>query len=188
MSRGEYGIRPAGTGDLAALPEVERSAAITYFAALGDRSRIADTVPPEMLAACQAAGLLWVATDPHDAPVGFLAAQAVDGTLFVKEMSVALEHQRAGLGRRLMRATEDHAQNASYTAVTLTTDRFIPFNGPFYQRLGFVMVPDGQISPGLRRILTDEIVEGFDPARRVVIVKPLAALQAPAVPLYREQV
>jgi GNAT superfamily N-acetyltransferase len=188
MSRDGYRIRLARAEDLAALADVERSAAVTYFAALGGSHRMADAMPPDILEACHAAGLLWVAADRHDAPVGFLAAQAVDGTLFVKEMSVAREHQRAGLGRRLMQAAEDHARQVAFPALTLTTDRHIPFNGPFYGRLGFVEIPLGQAPPGLRRIVVEEIAGGFDPARRIVMIKPLAALHAPGSPLYREQV
>jgi len=188
MIRDGYRLRRARQDDLAALAEVERSAAISYFAALGGPHEIADVMPSEVLEACHAAGLLWVATDRHDAPVGFLAAQAIDGTLFVKEMSVAREHQRAGLGRQLMRAAEDHARQTAFAALTLTTDCLIPFNGPFYERLGFVEVPVGQAPPGLRRIVAEEIAGGFDPARRIVMIKPLAALQASGAPLYREQV
>ncbi|MBB3017491.1 GNAT superfamily N-acetyltransferase [Microvirga lupini] len=188
MSRDRYLIRPARPCDLPALADVERSAAVTYFAALGSSRGIADTTPPAMLEKCHAAGLLWVAADPQDAPVGFLAAQAIDGALFVKEMSVAREHQRAGLGRQLMRAAEDHAQETGYAAVTLTTDRLIPFNGPFYATLGFAEVPVAEASPGLRRIIAEEIAGGFDPERRIVMIKPLAAMQGSAVPLYRERV
>lgn len=183
-----YTIRPARSGDLAFLADVERSAAVTYFAALGGSHGIADALPPEILEACHAAGLLWVAADRSDEPVGFLVAQAVDDSLFVKEVSVAREHQRAGLGRRLMQAAEEHARTAVFAAMTLTTDRFLPFNGPFYERLGFAEVPGGQVSPGLRRIAEAEIAGGFDPARRIVMMKPLAALHAPGAPLYREEV
>ncbi|RDI59482.1 GNAT family N-acetyltransferase [Microvirga subterranea] len=188
MSRGGYAIRAARPDDLAALAGVERSAAVTYFAALGEPHGIPDAMPPEALESCHAAGLLWVAADRHDAPAGFLAAQVVDGMLFVKEMSVARAHQRAGLGRRLMRTAEEHAQEAGFAAVALTTDRLIPFNGPFYARLGFAEVALAEASPGLRRIVAEEIAAGFDPARRIVMTKPLAALQAPSTPLYREEV
>jgi ribosomal protein S18 acetylase RimI-like enzyme len=101
MSQDGYLIRPSRPCDLCALADVERSAAVTYFAALGGLHGIDDAMPAEILKECHAAGLLWVAADPQYAPVGFLAAQSIDGTLFVKEMSVAHEHQRAGLGRRL---------------------------------------------------------------------------------------
>jgi GNAT superfamily N-acetyltransferase len=188
MSRDRYLIRPSRPRDLCALADVERSAAVTYFAALGGHQGAADVMPAEILEVCHAAGLLWVAADPEDTPVGFLAAQAIDGSLFVREMSVAQQHQRSGLGRRLMRAAEEHAQGAGFAAVTLTTDRFIPFNGPFYAALGFVEVPVAEVSPGLGRIIAEEIAVGFDPERRIVMMKSLAALQCAAVPLYREQV
>ncbi|MFC4171204.1 GNAT family N-acetyltransferase [Microvirga sp. GCM10011540] len=181
-----YTIRLGRIDDLDRLAEVERSAAITYFAALGTVPDPSEVVPPRILTACCDAGLLWVAADRHDVPVGFLAAQTVDLCLFVKEMSVAREHQGAGLGRRLMQAAMDHAREASFPAAALTTDRLIPFNGPFYERLGFVAVPVGQASPGLRNLLESEIAAGFDPARRILMIRRLAALQDRAAPLYPE--
>jgi GNAT superfamily N-acetyltransferase len=175
-----YVVRPGRARDLAALAEVERSAAVTYFSALGQMPARVDVMNPVVLAASQAAGLLWVAAGRQDGPVGFLAAEVVDGLLFVKEVSVARAHQRAGLGRRLVQAAEDHARTACHPAMALTTDRFIPFNGPLYARLGFVEVPAERATPGLRQRLSDEVAAGFDPARRIVMMKPLAALQVRA--------
>ena len=183
-----YAIRRGRAQDLVRLAEAERSAAVTYFAALGSPAEIPEAMAADALEACLAAGLLWVATDRRDVPVGFLAAEVVDGHLFVKEMSVEREHQRAGLGRRLMQAAEDHARQAACGALALTTDRLIPFNGPFYERLGFRAVAADHATPGLRRRLADEIAGGFDPQRRILMTKPVAALQPSATPLYRERI
>jgi GNAT superfamily N-acetyltransferase len=183
MTRAGYAIRSARPNELDGLAEVERSASVTYFEALGSGAALPDVMPADDLRRCCAAGLLWVAAAPNDHPVGFLAAQALAGSLLVRELSVARDHQRAGLGRRLMQAAQDHAQG-SFPAISLITDRFIPFNAPFYARLGFVELPRDQAPPDLRMLLAEEIAHGFSPERRILMTKPLAALRTPAGGLY----
>jgi len=173
MTDPAYAIRPSRTDDLDLLADVERSAATVYVEALGAPPGIPETMPPEDLRACHAAGLLWVAADSRDAPVGFLAAQALADMLFVKEMSVHRDHQRQGLGRRLLQAAAEHGAAHAFAALALTTDRFIPFNAPFYARLGFAELPPEAAPTSLGEILRQEAALGFDPARRVLMIRPL---------------
>ena len=76
----------------------------------------------------------------------------------------------------MLQAVVDHASAARiYRAVTLTTDRELPWNGPFYRRSGFVEVPAEQQGPQLRAQLRHEADAGFDPARRCAMRLPLTA-------------
>ncbi|RUQ46321.1 GNAT family N-acetyltransferase, partial [Corynebacterium pseudodiphtheriticum] len=47
-------------------------------------------------------------------------------------------------------------------AVTLTTFKHVPWNAPFYTRLGFKPETD----PRLAQILADEYAHGFEPGSR----------------------
>ena len=176
MGAGEasgYRLRDATEADLAQLPAVEQSAA-GWFRDVDNGYRGEDaTLPLAILDLCRAAGTLWIAADREDAPVGFLAATEFDSSLFVLETSVAREHQRKGLGRALLEKAIDHARWAYLPAVSLTTDREIPWNGPFYARLGFVTLDSDRASPGLRARREAEIVAGHDPARRCIMAKLL---------------
>jgi hypothetical protein len=53
--------------------------------------------------------------------------------------------------------------------VTLTTFRGVAFNMPFYERLGFEVIPDASVNPALRTIVNDETRRGLDPSNRVVM-------------------
>ena len=168
-----YRIRDAGEADLTHLAAVERSAA-GLFVEMDNGYRGEDeTLPLAVLDLCRAAGTLWIAAAPDDAPVGFLAATEIDSSLFVLEMSVAREHQRKGLGRALLEKAIDHARWAHLPAVSLTTDREIPWNRPFYASLGFVTLDSDRASPGLLARREAEIAEGHDPARRCIMAKLL---------------
>lgn len=169
----DYRIRDAGEADLTHLAAVERSAA-GLFVEMDNGFRGEDTtLPLAVLDLCRAAGTLWIAADREDAPVGFLAATEIDSSLFVLEMSVACEHQRRGLGRALLEKAIDHARWAHLPAVSLTTDREIPWNRPFHASLGFVTLDSDRASPGLRARREAEIAAGHDPARRCIMAKLL---------------
>lgn len=162
-------IRLARTDDLSKLASVERSAA-SLFRDVG-LDQIADGEPmdPAVLAGLCLNGTLWVADDAVEGPVGFLAAHELDGCFFIAEVSVARSHQRRGFGTGLIGAAVNHARGSGYGAVTLTTDRRIPWNGPYYTRLGFTEVDLGDALAGHRAKLQAEAAMGLDPATRCVM-------------------
>jgi hypothetical protein len=53
--------------------------------------------------------------------------------------------------------------------VTLTTFRAVPWNMPFYARLGFEEIPSGELTPALRSVINDEVRRGLDPRRRLAM-------------------
>ena len=120
-----------------------------------------------------ASGVSWVAVDADDAPAGFALCSIVDGHLHLLEMAVAREHQRHGIGTRLLSTVIDHARWRLDPCVTLTTDRHLPWNAPFYARHGFIALDTARLSHELATILTAEAMAGLDPARRVAMAKVL---------------
>ena len=64
------------------------------------------------------------------------------------------------------------AESKGYQAVTLTTFRDVPFNMPFYARLGFHVIVPEEFSPALRSVIEDETRRGLDPRRRVAMRHP----------------
>lgn len=169
-------IRHASPADLAFLPDIERSAAARFLGTSMAFAAAGDPLPATVLAQAMADGLLWVAQGDDGLPAGFALARPMDGDLFLAEMSVALPMQGRGLGRALLRAVIDQARAAgTYRGVALTTDRELPWNGPFYLRSGFAEVPSAQQGPQLRAQLRHEAAAGFDPARRCAMRLPLPA-------------
>ena len=170
---GPYRIRPARAAELARVQGIEVAADATYFSALGIADPHMAPLSLAALEASRAAGTLWVAADAADEPVGFLAARDLDGALYLVELNVLPEHQGRGLGRALMEAALDHARWAFYPAAVLTTDRHIPFNAPFYSRLGFVELRREDLPAGLKAVLDREDAAGLDTSRRVAMAKRL---------------
>lgn len=156
-------IRLAQPSDLPALSDIERSAAQLFRGTPMAWAVDGDPLPQHELATGCAAGLLWVA-ERHQQLCGFALARPWGDALFLVEMSVALPAQGQGLGRALIAALLAHAQGR-YAAVVLTTDRHLPWNAPFYRRLGFVeLLPP--VPDAVQARLQAEADAGFDPARR----------------------
>lgn len=169
-------IRHARSADLALLPDIERSAAGRFLGTPMAWAAAGDPLSAAELARAAAAGLLWVAPGDDGRPAGFALALPMDEDLYLAEMSVALPMQGRGLGRDLLRAVVGDARAARiYRAVTLTTDRELPWNAPFYRRQGFTEVPVAQLAPALRARLRAEAEAGFDPARRCAMRLALPA-------------
>ena len=103
------------------------------------------------------AALVLVTGDP---PVGFVCVGLVDRTPHIWQLSVHPGHARQGLGRALMEAACDWARAERFEAITLTTYRDVPWNGPFYESLGFVNVDPS--TPELRAVREHERAIGDD--------------------------
>jgi ribosomal protein S18 acetylase RimI-like enzyme len=111
--------------------------------------------------ACMEQRLL-MAVDAADRPVGFSVLEIVDGDVYIDEVDVHPAHGRRGLGTALVRASCDWARAHGYQAITLTTWRDVPWNGPFYRRLGFEEVAESALSPGLAAIRAEERRRGLE--------------------------
>jgi hypothetical protein len=60
-------------------------------------------------------------------------------------------------------------------ALTLSTFRTVPWNAPYYARLGFRELADGELTPGLRDVLAAEATLGLNPADRICMHRPTAS-------------
>lgn len=114
---------------------------------------------------------VWVAADGHDAAVGFAVAGEVAGFLHLRELSVDPAHGRKGLGRALVLAVHDAAKAAKRVGTSLTTFRDVPFNAPFYAKLGFVELPLSEAPQRLLEAFKAEVPQGVPPGERILMIR-----------------
>lgn len=169
----DYVVRPAGPEHVDQLPDIEREAATRFGASLPE-SVFSHVTPLDRLAAAQQAGLLWVALEPAGAPVGFAVASVCGLRVHLDELDVLPGHGRKGVGSALVKAVEDYALNSGCVEITLTTFRDVPWNAPFYARVGFEEIPEQALGADLVRRLSDEAALGLEPSRRVAMRKRLS--------------
>jgi GNAT superfamily N-acetyltransferase len=171
-------IRPARFGELDILAELEIDAChalIEAGALFGDASA---TPRPLMEQACLDQ-LLFVAAGPDDEPLGFLAAHEIDGGLYIGEIDVWRRWQGRGIGGKLIKAALAEARLRNAWGAMLTTDRFAPFNYPFYFKLGFREAATDGCPAKLAAVLKAEIDAGHDWSRRVAMVLRFGADNGP---------
>jgi GNAT superfamily N-acetyltransferase len=166
-----YTIGAARPQDLGLLPAIELAAA-RLLTGHAPEWLLNETTSQEVLTRAQRDGHLWVAL-ADDVPVGFAHVEVIEpDAAHLQELDVHPEHARRGLGTRLVRHVCEWAAERGYQSVSLTTFRDVPWNMPFYARLGFTVVPAGELSPALRTIVDGESRRGLEPSRRVVMRRP----------------
>lgn len=165
--RDSYTIRLADPAHLASIPGIEQAAAGTFPVQdlpLHLRYQVTDR---DTLRLAQQDGRLWVALDGLRHPVGFAMVEVADDQAYLSEMDVHPDHGRLGLGTRLVRAAVDWAVSQGYESVLLVTFRHLPWNAPFYAKLGFTQLEQSELGPELRGFIEEEAAAGIDPANRV---------------------
>ncbi|MEJ8278789.1 GNAT family N-acetyltransferase [Pseudonocardia spirodelae] len=164
-------IRAARVTDVAALRAIERAAG-EPFRAIG-LDVVADDEPPPaaLLAAYVAAGRAWV-DERGGRPVGYLIAEVVDGCAHVEQVSVLPSERGRRIGEGLVEHLAGWARDRGLPALTLTTYRDVPWNGPHWVRLGFRELV--VLGPGLRAIREQEAARGLDVWPRLAMRRELA--------------
>jgi GNAT superfamily N-acetyltransferase len=167
-------IRPASPSELALAVDIDRDAC-TAFAELDSALDIElPTDHPYALAEVARwneivrAGHLFFACSAAGEPVGFAALCFVDGRPFLDQLSVRRVAMRRGVGRSLM-ALAQH-WSAPKGELWLTTYRHVPWNAPWYERLGFARVAESMWGPELRAIVDSERGALPCPDQRIAMV------------------
>jgi GNAT superfamily N-acetyltransferase len=161
-------------------------------------TEIADDEPPalELLERFRKAGHAWVAEGDEtegdetegdgaegeeaegggDAgrPVAYLVGEPVDGAFHIEQVSVHPDAAHRGVGRTLIAYAADHARDQGLTGLTLTTFTEVPWNAPYYERIGFRALTEPELTPGLRKIRATEAEHGLDRWPRVCMYRAMA--------------
>ncbi|MFT4569577.1 MAG: GNAT superfamily N-acetyltransferase [Hyphomicrobiaceae bacterium] len=169
----DYRVRSAVAADLVYVPELERAAAIAFEPWGLAQAFAAETIDSRELELAIVEQRLLIAAEDNDIPVGFAFITTVEGQPHLEELDVAPEHGRRGIGSRLVEAVCVAAKAQGSTRVTLSTMRDVPFNAPFYARLGFEVIEEEAATSGLRALRDDERARGLDVLPRVLMMRRL---------------
>jgi GNAT superfamily N-acetyltransferase len=162
-------IRAARVDEFARLTEIELDAFVAWAKACGVTSQPYASPQSVLQRSFDQNFLLVAQADATDHVSGFVAGQAVGHYLYIVEIDVERAAQGKGIGRALMRAMLFKARDAGHKYAVLTTDRFAPFNAPFYQKLGFRILETWETPPFLQERLDRQIADGLDATRRVAM-------------------
>jgi GNAT superfamily N-acetyltransferase len=164
-----YRVRAARVEELPLLSSIEQSAArlfldTPYAFLVNDEPLSLDFVQQQFHA-----GRVWVAVDCHESVVGYAIAREVDDTLYLQQTDVEPEHGRRGIGSALINMVCNWATQQGYHIVSLSTFRDIPWNAPFYSKLGFRCVDEAKLTPNFQQLRLKELEAGLPIADRVIM-------------------
>ncbi len=162
-------IRPARPDDLPKLARLEQASAERFRASPHQYASELPTFDAEHLAALQAGGSVFVATDEHDEPIGMAIGGVLGGEAYLHELDVLEGHGRRGVGRALIGRVAEWARAAGHTTLALSTFSDVPWNAPYYARLGFEVVPLEAYGPEQRAQRAKDGAAGMRLESRVIM-------------------
>ena len=160
------GVRHATRADADLLTEIEGEADRQFVPLFGPL----DWRPTRGTWRLAAPGFVLVAGEPV---VGFAHVLELEGVAHLEQLAVRPDAQRQGSGTALVRAALAEAAARGYDVLSLSAYAEVPWNAPFYRRLGFEELTD--LAPVHRAIREKEerlglMVHG----RRVIMAAPTA--------------
>jgi GNAT superfamily N-acetyltransferase len=164
-----YSIRPARRTEAGTLRDIERAAGRAFIAAGYPDVAAYEPTHGDDLRDAVNDGMLFVAADMTDWPVGFVFCATLDHGLYVQEINVHPDHAGHRLAIPLLEAADDLARQLDLPALLLTTFRTVPWNAPYYARLGFSILPEAAIGPDLQIVIARQRMAGLDISARVAM-------------------
>jgi 4-diphosphocytidyl-2-C-methyl-D-erythritol kinase len=170
-----FSIERADPTQVDALCAIERKAVQLFRGHAAWPSYAAMSIPPDLLLLAIERGLVWVASNVHSEPVGFVWLD--DGGngdgVGIAEIDVLPEHGRRGIGAALLEHACEWACAAGYRRMDLGTLADVPWNAPFYAKHGFTAVDKS--APDFELALRRDRENGFPDRLRVFMSRPLPA-------------
>src|SRR4051794_3211854 len=165
-----YSIRSARASDLPVLPLIEQAAAELFrntpYSYLIDDGCVSADINLDH-------EYVWVAADADDQPIAFALVHVLDASVHLHELDVHPDYARQGLGRQLIDTVADWTRARGAHALTLTTFDDIPWNGPYYARLGFRSLDVTTLSAGLQAVRQAEALNGLPLEHRLCMQRDL---------------
>lgn len=159
-------IRFATIDDIEVVRVIEREAGQRFLST--EFARHASDEPDDAftLKARIDAGELIVACE-SSSPIAFVMFCVIGADVYVEEIDVLPSHAGRRIGAALLDRVACLGRERGLKALILSTFRDVPFNGPYYQRIGFYGLEDAELSPALLAIRAEHSQKGLDETQRV---------------------
>lgn len=165
-------IRNATEDDLPQLATVERRADLAFAAHPGLIPADGSTVDLATLESAARHRRLWLAEQDGEV-IGFALVIEVAGVAHLEQIAVIPEHHGQGFGTKLLDTAVAWAADQGHLAITLSTFADVAWNRPFYERRGFVVMTESELSEELHQLRIVETRAGLDVSQRVMMKRTL---------------
>ncbi|HYJ09075.1 MAG TPA: GNAT family N-acetyltransferase [Polyangiaceae bacterium] len=171
-----FSIRLARADELLGLGALELRAAERFAHSVHPYACALPAFDRDELAELQRAGTVWVAAEDDDRLLGFAIGGWLGDDPYLHELDVEPDHARKGIGRALIRRVAEWARTTERASLVLSTFSDVPWNAPYYRRLGFEIVPLEAYTPAERALRAREAAGGLRIDSRVIMRAPLDRL------------
>lgn len=169
-------IRKPRPEELALLGALEQRAAERFRTSAHPYAAQLPSFDPDQLAELHRAGTVWVAEAGAGQLVGFVVAGYLGDDPYLHELDVEVAWGRQGVGRALIRRVAEWARDAGHASLLLATFADVPWNAPYYERLGFATIPLAEYGPSMLAQRRADAALGMPVASRVMMRAPLVRL------------
>lgn len=174
MTRYDFEIRAGIVTELPDLLRIETNAAKRFDEIESLRGRVDDLTPTDELAAAISDKRLWVADAGPAGLVGFAFVTTTNDRAHLEEISVLPEFGRRGIATALVEHIRAWARGGGLRTLSLTTFTTVPWNEPWYLRLGFHRASDEELVGFLENARAEESRRGLPMKHRVAMVANLS--------------
>jgi GNAT superfamily N-acetyltransferase len=150
---------------MSAIRDIEREAAQRFLGTPEAWIASDPPAPEALLDARLEDGGLWVACLDGEPPVAALRFRPLGDALYIEQLDVLPAFGGRRLGAALLDHAGDLAREAGCSALVLSTFRDIPWNAPWYGRIGFEVID--VLPPELETLRSEHLARGLDESRRV---------------------
>src|SRR6266702_370257 len=167
-------FRLAAPHDASVIRTIEFEAGLR-FVSVG-MTGIADAPPMalELVERKIAAREIIVAVDADETCVGFVMFEPQPTRFYVQELDVLTSHAGRRIGAALIEQVAQLARAQRVMQLTLSTYREVPWNAPYYRRLGFRDIEEAGLDAALIARREAHIALGLDESKRVFMRRDLA--------------
>jgi GNAT superfamily N-acetyltransferase len=140
-----------------------------------DMAGIADA-PPMSLGLVErkvAAQEIIVAVDADGTFPGFVMFEPQPARIYIQELDVLTSHAGRRIGAALIEQVAQLARSRLLMQLVLSTYREVPWNAPYYRRLGFRAMEEAELDAALIARRDAHIARGLDESKRVFMRREL---------------
>jgi predicted N-acetyltransferase YhbS len=159
-------IRLARAEDLDALTEIEADADLRYADSVHPEMASGATFPRDVLARGIERNWIIVASE-DERVVGWVLLTRSGDEFCVAQISVRRDVGGRGVGDALMKTVIASARGMGYGSIVLNTQTDVPWNRPWYEKHGFVVVDESDWTDDMHVIRREQTESGLDWATRV---------------------
>lgn len=168
-------VRLARTADLPRLPDVEMAAAQRFLSSLHPDAAEGYPISVALHQTWLAHDGVWIAETSLGEIAGFACWVPLAMDMYVVELDVHPAHAGRRVGAQLLDALSTFGGKLGFGRLVLRTFRDVPWNAPYYQRLGFEALAERDEHPELTSVRRHEASVGLDTTARSTLFRSIRA-------------